>query len=52
MWEGGNTKGHKDILGDDTYAHCSDCDDCFTGIYTCETYPVAPFKFRMLIMPQ
>lgn len=31
-WEGGITKGHEEILGDDAYIHCPDCGDCFIYI--------------------
>lgn len=45
QWEGGTTKGHREILEDDAYVHCPDCGfDCFTGLYTCPTDPIVYFQ--------
>ena len=46
-----NLKGALGNLGDDACFCPSDRGDCFLGIYICQTYQIAYFKYHVPTMP-
>lgn len=48
----GITKGHKETLETDGYAHYLNCGDGFRSVYICQNYQIIHFKYIQLIVYQ